>query len=162
MTDPTSPWPPGPRPTKEQLRRLVDALAEPVGPWVLAGYGGELARLRHQIVEAAPSVVRGVLDAQERIEAMLERWAADVDPSHVLDLLLEIAMTRPNGPHAAESPSRPDDWEQALGDLLVAVGRRDAEHGARRLRPLVAHPSVGRLVDEVLELLDERSGDGSR
>lgn len=138
----------GPHPTREQLALLVDALAEPVGPWVFVGRGGELATLRHEISQEAADPVRGVLDAEEHVESLLRRWARSIEHGPTLELLLELA--------ASSSPEgRSDAWESALHDLLVAVTRAAGAQARVVLSRLAGHPTAGRVVGEVLEVLDD-------
>jgi hypothetical protein len=62
---------PSPRPTREELIGLLDASAEPVGPEVFAGYGGDIARLRHEIIVAAGDPLRGVIEAESRVDVLV-------------------------------------------------------------------------------------------
>jgi hypothetical protein len=150
---PVSIIPQSPRPTREELLAFLDALAEPVGPEVFAGYGGEVARLRHEVTEVVGDPFRGVFEAQARVDALVDAWALRVDPELTLDRLVEIATARAPGTHGASMP--PDRWVDALCDVLVAVAQRAPRVARPRLQQYIGHAIAGPVVVEVLARLDD-------
>lgn len=141
-----------PHPTRDDLLALLDALAEPVGPWVFAGYGGEIARLRHETMKTDDDTFAGVLAATSRVDAMVHEWASRVDPRSTLERLVEIAVAPPSG---ADVQRLADPWTDALCDLLVAVAERTPTEARALLGQYVDHATAGPVVTEALALLDD-------
>ncbi len=144
--------PTSPHPTRDELLAFLDALAEPVGPWVFAGYGGEIARLRHETMEAAGDTFAGVFAATARVDAMVDEWASRVDPRSTLERLVDIAVAPPS---KAGGQPQANAWTDALCDLLVAVARRAPTEARALLGRYVEHATAGPVVTEALALLDD-------
>lgn len=141
-----------PHPTRDELLALLDALAEPVGPWVFAGYGGEIARLRHETMKAADDTSAGVFAAMSRVDAMVHEWASRVDARWTLERLVEIAVAPPAG---ADVQQLADPWTDELCDLLVAIAERTPTEARALLGQYVGHAIAGPVVTEALALLDD-------
>ncbi|NUO50789.1 MAG: hypothetical protein HOV80_18205 [Polyangiaceae bacterium] len=145
--------PSSPLPTRDELLAFLDALAEPVGPWVFAGYGGEIARLRHETMAADDDTFAGVFAADSRVDAMVHEWASRVDPRLTLERLVEIAVAPPSGADPSQRPA--DRWTDALCDLLVAVALRAPTEARALLRQYVEHATAGPVVTDALADLDD-------
>jgi hypothetical protein len=145
--------PPSICPTRDELLAFLDALAEPVGPWVFAGYGGEIARLRHETMQAAGDTLGGVVAAESQVEELVGDWASRLDPRSTLERLIEIAVAPPVDPATSRTPT--DRWTDALCDLIVAIAHRAPTEARALLRRYFEHPTAGRVVADALALLDD-------
>ncbi len=111
--------------SKQLLRdatiQFVAELCEPVGPFTFAGYGGRIARLRHQIDQASgDNLVAGVLNAEARVREIMRTWVDSAPLPATIGVLLDLVAAPP--PEAARDP---EGWQSELMDLLYLCGRRD-------------------------------------
>lgn len=130
------------------IRFLAD-LCEPVGPFIFAGYGGPIARLRHQIhQEHADSDTRGFFAAERKVREIRRAWADDAAMPAALDVLLDLYVAPP--PEAGRDLT---EWLYELTLLLHLCGQRDPAALASRLA--ARGEAVATLVEDLKELSAE-------
>jgi hypothetical protein len=95
---------------------LIGELCESVGPLVFAGYGGRIARLRHETMMADAGFA-GVLAAEERVDEIRRAWAEEAPVPAIFAVLLGLA--------AAPPASYGEDEQYEVLQLLTLCVRRD-------------------------------------
>lgn len=106
----------------DQLRAstigFVGELCESVGPFVFAGYGGRIARLRHEAMLAHDGFA-GVWAAEEQVAEIRRAWAEAAPVPAIFAVLLGLVVTPPAG-HG-------EDERYEVLELLTACVRRDPD-----------------------------------
>ncbi len=118
-------------PTREDILAFLDDLAEPVGPFVFAGFGGEIANIRSRADD--------ILAADATVDAIKQRWVDANEPRVVLPLLVGVA------PLAEDREA----WTFELWDLLFRVGQRDRALYERLIAPHRGEDATGAVFAEV-------------
>lgn len=109
------------RALRDQAIQFVAELCEPVGPFTFAGYGGRIARLRHEIHQTSgDDLVAGVIKADARVREIMHAWVDSAPLPATIGVLLDLVAAPP--PEAARAPQ---DWHSELMELLYLCGRRD-------------------------------------
>jgi hypothetical protein len=98
---------------RDNVLTFLADLSEPVDPWVLAGFGGPLARIRH---------ARDFIEGERAVEDIKQRWANATDVARAVETLFEIASLPPT---SLETERRAHDWDYELCDLLWRLAQRD-------------------------------------
>lgn len=97
---------------------FVGELCESVGPFVFAGHGGRIARLRHELMLAHEGFT-GVWAAEERVAEIRRAWAEAAPVPAIFAVLLGLVVTPPAG-HG-------EDERCEVLELLLLCVRRDPE-----------------------------------
>ena len=111
-----------PAPTlRDTTIEFLGELCEPVGPFVFAGFGGRIARLRQQIyADSGDDLLAGVFRAQAQVEQIMRAWADSTPLPAMFVVLLDLFVAPP--PEAGRDPAQ---WRSELTDLLYMCGLRD-------------------------------------
>jgi hypothetical protein len=106
---------------REATIELLAELCEPVGPFVFAGHGGRIARLRHRIQqESGDGDITGVFRAEARVREIRRAWADGAPLPATIGVLLDLFIAPP--PEAGRDPTA---WRDELTELLYLCGQRD-------------------------------------
>jgi hypothetical protein len=131
---------------RDSVLRFLADLAEPLDPWVLAGFGGSLARTRLH--------ARDFAEGERAVEEIKQRWAEATDVARAVETLFEIASGPPTQP---ETERRSDDWDHELCDLLWRLAQRDRELVERAMETHAGRGRSARIVRELQAwLLDDK------
>ena len=124
------------RALRDQAIQFVAELCEPVGPFTFAGYGGRIARLRHEIQQASgDDLVAGAIKADARVREIMHAWADSAPLPATIAVLLDLVAAPP--PAATRAPQA---WQSELLELLYLCGRRDRRALASELAARADNP----------------------
>ena len=83
------------RTSRDTTIEFVAELCEPVGPFVFAGHGGRIARVRHEIQEQSGDLIEGTFRADERVREIRRAWVDGVSLPTAIDVLLDLFAAPP-------------------------------------------------------------------
>lgn len=129
-------------------------LCESVGPFVFAGYGGRVARMRDEIMTAAgDDVVAGAFAAEARVDEIRRAWALAAPLPAIFPVLLQLAVAPPAGHEYAE-------WRDEAVALLELCMRRDPDGFAAELARQGRSDALAGVLAELEERLADTPGAG--
>lgn len=127
-------------------------LCESVGPWVFAGYGGRVARLRHEVEQAAgDDLVAGIVAAEARVQEVMQAWADQAPVPAIFSVLLDVVLRPPGA-------LDPEAWRREATELLAMCAARDGAGFAAAMQTRPGDPELASVAEDVEELLAERAG----
>ncbi len=128
---------------------LLEELCEPVGPWVFSGFGGRIARLRHETAEASGTdLLAGNFAAETCVREVMQAWADEVPLPAAFTVLLDTVLKPPRLAVAQA-------WRDQGIELLGMCAVRDVAGFRAALRAYAEDPGMASVGEEVEELLAE-------